>query len=270
MAEHVGGDGDVRAAAEEAVDLLAPRAERHGAVEHRDPVGVQAVDLAREREHRLAAERDDDRSRREAAERALADELERQDALEDLDLGLRERVQHERLGVERAEHEDVAVVAGEQEPRPGRAALGVVRPLHLVEHEHLARARRHLDRAADDRRRVVDALLARDEPDGVLPELGREPAVRLLREHPQRPGVDAAAALLEDLERVVGLARVRRAEVGDDRLGLDAPRRQGDLDRALRARTAAFTPAARARWWRSERLGRFARPRPCLRPPGME
>ena len=75
-----------------------------------------------------------------AAERALADELERQHALEDLDLGLRERVQDERLGVERAEHEDVAVVAREQEPRPRRAALGVVRPLHLVEHEHLARA----------------------------------------------------------------------------------------------------------------------------------
>ena len=221
---------------EEPVDLLAPRAERHGAVEHRDAVGVQAVDLAREREHRLAAEGDDDRSRREAAERALADELERQHALEDLHLGLRERVQHERLGIERTEHEDVAVVAGEQEPRPGRAALGVVRPLHLVEHEHLARARRHLDRAADDRRRVVDALLAGDEADGVLPELGREPAVGLLREHPQRPRVDAAAALLEHLERVVGLAGVRRAEVGDDRLRLHAPRRQGDLDRALRAR----------------------------------
>ena len=171
----------------------------------------------------------------EAAERALADELERQDALEDLHLGFRERVQDERLGIERAEHEDVAVVAGEQEPRPRRAALGVVRPLHLVEHEHLARARRHLDRAADDRGRVVDALLTGDEPDGLLPELGREPAVRLLREHAQRPRVDAAAALLEHLERVVGLAGVRRAEVGDDRLGRHAPDRQRDLDRALRA-----------------------------------
>ena len=83
---------------------------------------------------------------------------------------------------------------------------------------------------------VVDALLARDEADRILAELGREAAVRLLGEHPQRPGVDAAAALLQHLERVVGLARVRRAEVGDDRLGLDAALRERDLDRALGAR----------------------------------
>ena len=36
--EHVRGDGDVGRAAEEAVDLLAARAERHGAVEDRDAV----------------------------------------------------------------------------------------------------------------------------------------------------------------------------------------------------------------------------------------
>ena len=138
---------------EEAVDLLASRAERHGAVEDGDPVGVEPVQLPREREHRLAAERDDDRARRETAERALADELEREDPLEHLHLGLRERLQDERLCVERAEQEDVAVLAREQEPRPGRAALRVVGPLHLVEDEHLTRARRHLDGAADDRRR---------------------------------------------------------------------------------------------------------------------
>ena len=118
-------------------------------------------------------------------------------------------------------------------------------------------------------RRVVDPLLAGDEADRILAELGREAAVRLLREHPQRPGVDAAAALLQDLERVVRLARVRRPEVRDDRLGLRPPLRERDLDRALGALHRRVAPAARARWWRSERLGRFARPRPCLRPPGM-
>ena len=99
---------------------------------------MEAVQLAGEREHGLAAERDDDGSGREPAERALADELERQNPLEDLDLRLGERLQHERLGVERSEQEDVPELACEQEPRPGRAALGVVRPLHLVEDEHLA------------------------------------------------------------------------------------------------------------------------------------
>ena len=63
VAEHVGSDADVRAAVEEAVDLLAPRRERHRAVEHRDPTRMQPVDLAGEREHRLAAERDDHRAR---------------------------------------------------------------------------------------------------------------------------------------------------------------------------------------------------------------
>ena len=48
---------------EEAVDLLAPRAERHRAVEHGDAARVEPVDLAREREHRLAAEGDDDGAR---------------------------------------------------------------------------------------------------------------------------------------------------------------------------------------------------------------
>ena len=89
---------------------------------------------------------------------------------------------------------------------------------------------------------VVDALLARDEADRVLAELGREAAVRLLREHPQRPGVDAAAPLLQELERVVGLARVGRAEVRDD----GSP-----------AATAAA--AARSR----SRPRRGARPRAC-------
>ena len=127
------------------------------------------------------------------------------------------------------------IVAREQQARPGRPALGVVGPLHLVEHEHLARARCHLDRAADDRGRVVDSLLAGDEADGVLPQLGREPAVCLLREHAERPRVDTAAALLQHLERVVGLAGVRRAEVRHDRLRLNAPCRQADLDCTFRA-----------------------------------
>ena len=77
--------------------------------------------------------------------------------------------------------------------------------------------------------------------------------MRLLREHPQRAGVDAAAALLQHLERVVGLAGVRRAEVGDDRLGLDAAGGKRDLDRALgapdgrvRARGAGALVALRA------------------------
>ena len=225
MAEDVGRDAHVRPAVEEAVDLLAPRRERHRAVEHRDPAGMEPVDLAGEREDRLAAERDDDRSRREPAELARADELERELPLVHPELGVRERTPDQRQRVERAEQADVAVLAREQQLRPRRAALLVVGPLHLVEHEHVARARRHLHRAAEDRRVLVDALLARDEPDALVAEPGREPPVRLLREHPERPCVDAPPPLREELERVVGLAGVRRAEVRDDRLRRRSPRR---------------------------------------------
>ena len=78
VSEHVGRDADVRGARDEAVDLLAARRERHRAVEHRDPVGAQPVDLAREREDGLAAERDDDCPRGQRTELAGTDELEGQ------------------------------------------------------------------------------------------------------------------------------------------------------------------------------------------------
>ena len=159
---------------------------------------------------------------------APAGPVERRLALEEADLDLRERVPDERQRLDRAEQEDVAVLAAEHEPRPGRAALLVLRPLHLVEHERLAARRRHLGGAADDRRVRVDPLLARDEPDALVAELRREPPVRLLREHPQRRRVDAAPGLDEEAERVVRLAGVRRAEVRDHRLRLDAPLGQAD------------------------------------------
>ena len=207
--------------------------ERHRAVEHRDLAGMEPVHLSREREHRAAAERDDDRSGRERAERPRADELERELALEDLQLVLGERPLHERERVERTEQEDLAVLACEQEPRPRRAALRVVGPLHLVEDEELARVRRHLDGRADDRRALVDALLAGDETDVLGADPLAEAAMCLLREHPQRARVDARALVRQLAESGVRLARVRRAEVRDDALGLDPARRQRDRDAAL-------------------------------------
>ena len=92
------------------------------------------------------------RARRERAQLARADELERQLPLVHAELGVGERAADERQRVERAEQPDVAVLAGEEQLRPGRAALLVVCPLDLVEHEHLARSGGHLDRAAEDRR----------------------------------------------------------------------------------------------------------------------
>ena len=149
------------------------------------------------------------------------------------DLGLRERARHERERVERPEHQDVPVLAGEQEPRPRRAALGVVGPLHLVEYEHVAGLRCHLDGRADDRCSRVDALLARDEADALVAERGGEPAMGLLRQHAQRPCVDAASLLGEERERMVRLPRVRGAEVRDDRLGRRPPPRELETDPPL-------------------------------------
>ena len=121
------------------------------------------------------------------------------------------------------------VLAGEEQPRPGGAALAVVGPLHLVEDENLARERRHLRRAADDRRVLVHALLAGDEADVLRAELRAQAAMRLLGEHPERRREDAAPRVGEELERGVGLARVGRPDVRDDGLRLRAPERKDDL-----------------------------------------
>ena len=162
-----------------------------------------------------------------------ADELERQLALEDLQLALRERSVDERERVERAEQEDLAVLAREEQARPRRAALGVVRPLHLVEDEQLARLGRHLHRRADNRRALVHALLARDEPDVLGADPLAEAPVRLLREHPQRSRVDAGALVRP---APASAAYVFPEFVGPrwatTRSGSDAPRGKRDRDRA--------------------------------------
>ena len=235
VTEHVRRERDVRGAAEKPVDLLTPRRERHRAVEHCDAARMEPVHLPGEREHRFAAERDDDRSRSQRAKRHLADPLERKLSLEDLHLDAREGVTHQWLRVERPQNEDVTVLASEEEPCPRRAALVVVGPLHLVEDEHLAARGRHLHGAADDRRAFVDALLARDEPDALLAQLAGKAPVGLLRQHPQRARVHASYLLLEERERMVGLAGVRGAEMGDDRLRFDTALRKQDLDAVLGA-----------------------------------
>ena len=249
--EDIGRDAYLRGPGEEAVDLLAPGGQRHRAVEHRDLARMPPVHLACEREHGTAAERDDDGARRQRLQRPLADEVQGQLSLEDLELGLRERSIDERKRVERAEQQDLPVLAAEQEARPRGAALLVVRPLHLVEHEQLAGLRRHLDGRGDDRSALVDPLLARDEADLLGTHALAETAMRLLGEHPQRAGIDAAARRGELLQSGVRLPGVRRPEVRDDALGLDYTRREGDLDPALGAlrrlpRLARALRAARA------------------------
>ena len=226
---------------------------------------MQLVQLAREADHRAAAEGHDDRAGAQAGDRAAARPIERRLALEEADLGLGKRVPDERQRLDRAEQQDVPVLPAEQEPRPRRAALLVLRPLDLVEHERLAARRRHLGGAADDRRVGIDSLLSRYEADAALAELGREASVRLLREHAQRRCIDALPAaasggevlplgdggfaavassstLHEKPQGVVRLAGVGRAEVRDHRLRLDAP--LGQADGQLRDGSARRLPTA--------------------------
>ena len=159
---------------------------------------------------------------------------------------LGERALHERECIDGAEEEDLSVLAREQQACPGRSAFGVVGPLHLVEHEELARVRRHLHRRADHRRVLVDPLLAGDEPDVLGSDPLTEPSVRFLGEHPERPGVDAGALVGELAERRVRLPGVRRAEVGDDTLGREAARRKRDCDPLLSRLHRVRRAAARA------------------------
>ena len=132
VAENVGRRADLGGAGEEAVDLLAPRPERHRAVQHRDLPRMQLVQLAGEPDHGAAAERDDHRAGAETDDAAAADPVERRLALEEAHLDVRERVLHERQRFNRAEQQDVPVLAAEHEPCPRRAALLVLGPLHLV------------------------------------------------------------------------------------------------------------------------------------------
>ena len=143
------------------------------------------------------------------------------------------RAPHERERVERAEQPDVLVLPREQKLGPRGATLLVVCPLHLVEDEHLATVRGHLDGAAEDRRVLVDPLLTGEQSNPIGAHHGSEPAMRFLCEHPQRAGVDAAPLLGQERERVVGLARVRRTEVRDDRRGLATPLGEPNRDPAL-------------------------------------
>src|SRR5207342_3633929 len=61
-----------------------------------------------------------------------------------------------------------------------------------------------------------------------------ESPVRLLSEHSERTCVDAGAVVGELPKRGVGLAGVRRAEMRDDAVRLDAPRGQRHRDSLLR------------------------------------
>ena len=106
-------------------------------------------------------------------------------------------------------------------------------------------------------------------PTRVGAELGGEAPVRLLGEHPQRrrrrrrgraPSRTSSAWWV--LPEFVG-PRCATTVSG-------SVRRCGSvISIAPSARSPRLDAGAR-RAWRSERLGRFARPRPCLRPPGMQ
>ncbi len=229
VAEDVGRAAHRGLAAHEPLDLEPAGRQRHSAVEHRDLARLPAVELARQREHGAAAERDHDGARPQALERDRTRPVERRLALEEAHLGLRERVLDQRQRLDGAEEENVPVLAREEQPCPGGAALAVVCPLHLVEHQDLTRERRHLGRAADDRRTLVHALLARHEADALGAQLGAQAAMRLLGEHPERCREDPAARVGEELERRVRLAGVRRPDVRDDGLRLSPPEGKDDL-----------------------------------------
>ena len=149
------------------------------------------------------------------------------------------------------------VVAGEDQPRPVVAAVGVGDPVRLVEHQEVAAHGRLLHGAADDRGVGVDLLLAGGEADGAGRELRGQPRVGLVGQLAQRRGVDAAAVLGQRDEGVVGLAGVGRPEVEDDllgaggahgELGLGAvhPALLGELSMRAAARSSSRVAGSRA------------------------
>ncbi len=118
MPQHVRRRTDLGAAVDEAVDLLAPRRERHRPVEAGDAARMKLVQLPGETDHGAPAERDDDGAGAETVDAAPAGPVEGRLALEVANLDLRERVPDERQRLDRAEQQDVPVLAAEEEPRP--------------------------------------------------------------------------------------------------------------------------------------------------------
>src|SRR4051794_29448407 len=126
VAEHVGGHAHLGGTGEKPVDLLTTRREWHRAVKHGDASRPQGIQLARKTDHRAPAERDDNRSRPEPGNAFLPEPLERRLALEETDVDLRECMLDEQKRLDRAEQQDVTVLAAEHQPRPRGAALLVL------------------------------------------------------------------------------------------------------------------------------------------------
>ncbi|SES81691.1 hypothetical protein SAMN04488546_0626 [Geodermatophilus poikilotrophus] len=230
MPDDVGGDQHVELAAAEPVDHLAPGGRREGTVEDAGAPRPDRLQHRRGGVDGLAGEGDDQRPRPHARgpHRGRQDvEPGQPPVADDLDVGDvgDQRLEHrQRLGGR--DHPDLAVLAGEQQTRPGVPAVGVGDPVRLVEDEQPAARRRLLDGAAEDRRHRLDLLLAGGQADGARWQLCRQPGVRLVGQLPQRSRVGAGTGLGEGGQRVVGLAGVRGAEVEHDPLRRGAAHRQ--------------------------------------------
>lgn len=226
--EHVRGGAEIGLPVQESVDLDAARGERHRAVENGHPAGVAAVQLAREREDGAATERDDDSARPESVERDLAGPVERRLALEEADLA-----------------------SGKAFWTSGRASTAPSR--RMCRYSPASRSRVHAEPRSSSSAHWISSSTSTSPRSGAISAVQQmigassltrsspvtrptrsapscaELPVRLLSEHPQRRGEDAATGLGEELERGMGLPGVRRAEMRDDALGLGAAGREPDL-----------------------------------------
>ena len=119
VTEDVGRTADRGLAADEPLDLQPAGCKRHRAVQHGDLPRLPPVELACKGEHCAPAERDHDGAGPKALERDRTGPVERRLALEEAHLSLWEGVLDQRQRLDRAEEEDVPVLAGEEQPRPG-------------------------------------------------------------------------------------------------------------------------------------------------------
>ena len=224
--DRVGRDKEIDFAGLKQIDLGVARARTERAHDNGGPPAL-ATDELGDGVNRLGGEGDDGAAPRQACQLLGTGVRELGEALAELDLGLGTKPTDQRGDGRRAHEHRLGRPSRIEEPMGEHvAALRVGAKLDFIDGEEfdLAIERHRLDRAHEIARpRRHDLFFAGDEGDlGRAPRLDH-PVVDLARQQPQRQADHARGVSQHAFDRQMRLARIGRAQNGDEPRGV-APR----------------------------------------------
>ena len=224
--DRVGRDQEVDFAGLEQIDLGVAGARTERAHDDGRPAALAADELG-DGVNRVGGESDDGAARRQAGQLLRAGVAELGQSLAEPDLGVRTEPANQRGDCRCAHQHRLGRPSRMQEPMGEQvAALRIGAKLDLVDREKfdLAVERHRLDRADEIARpERNDLFFAGDQRDlGRAPRLDH-PIVNFARQQPQRQADHARGMSQHALDRQMRLARIRRAQNGDEPRGV-APR----------------------------------------------